>query len=252
MFNTDGLVIKSNKYGESYRIIYVLTPEKGIITASSRISGKINSESSSGTQLFSYSSFSFNKRKDRYYVSSAKSLHIFYELRKNLEKLSLAEYFSELLLECRNDRKNEEIFRLSLNTLYFLEKGTRQSPELLKSVFELRLLSLNGFTPDVLACRACGKYIPENPVFLIRGGCFYCAEHLPPENERQGDRLFLISKNTLHAIRYIVLSDLNKIFSFRVSLETEKELGKFSEEFARWQLSRKFPALEFYKSIKSR
>ena len=44
----------------------------------------------------------------------------------------------------------DEIMRLTLNTLYFLDKGDRDD-ELLKSIFEFRLLCEAGLRPALLA-----------------------------------------------------------------------------------------------------
>jgi DNA repair protein RecO (recombination protein O) len=58
-----------------------------------------------------------------------------------------------------------------------------------------------------------------------------------------------ISKTVLHAMRYIALSDFNKLFNFKISVKTQKELNAVTEKYILCQLNRSFKTLEFYKSL---
>jgi DNA repair protein RecO (recombination protein O) len=246
-----GLVIRENIQGESNKIINIFTKKYGVICATAQGARKPNGKNTSGCQLFSYAEFSIEKTKGWYYVKSVQPVHIFYSLRNSLEKISLASYFMQIIYECIMENQNSgDTLRLILNTLHYLENDKR-SPMLLKSIFELRFLCEIGLMPDLLACHMCGEYLPENPVFLISKGIFYCDDCLkkePPVNYNQDD-IFPVSKSLLHVIRFIALSDFEKIFSFKISKESEERLNLFCERYMYSQLQRDFSALKFYKSI---
>ena len=68
--------------------------------------------------------------------------------------------------------------RLMLNTLHYLENGSREEG-LLKPIFELRLMTELGMMPDLLMCRTCGEFLPngsispwKRAVFHVRNAVF--------------------------------------------------------------------------------
>ena len=55
-----------------------------------------NSRRHAATQLLSYSQFQIYKGKDKYIINDAQPEHVFFGLRSDIERLSLAQYFCEL------------------------------------------------------------------------------------------------------------------------------------------------------------
>ena len=123
MLTIEGIVIKERSVGEQDKFIDVLTAKEGVIEISVKGAKKINSQSGSSAQLFAYSRFCIQLRKQRYYLNSAEPICIFYNLRTDIKKLSLAAYFADIV-SYTIDRQNEygEVLRLLLNTLHYLEK----------------------------------------------------------------------------------------------------------------------------------
>lgn len=248
MLVCNGLVVRETTQGENNKILSILTKEKGVITATVRGAKKINSKNGGGSQLFSYATFSIEESKGWKYIRGTEPITIFYNLRNDLKKLSLASYFMQMIYECiMENQDSKEILRLTLNTLHFLQDGSR-SPELLKSIFEMRFLSEIGLMPDLVACQLCAEYMPEKPVFLLDKGMFFCDECLDKVTYDRS-KAVKIPKVILHTLRYICLSDMDKIFSFKLSEKCEEILGKLSEDYMYERLQRNFSSLEFYKTI---
>lgn len=247
MMIIEGIVLKERPVGEQDRFVDVLTKEKGIIELSVKGARKINGKAGSSTQLFAFSRFCCDKRKDRFCLNSAEPIHIFYDLRNSLSALSLASYFSEVLRYCISERTDSgNVLRLTLNTLHCLEKGLR-SEQLLKSIFELRLMSEIGYMPDVLACRGCGVFEPEELFFSAEDGGFYCSDCF----EDNGGRWTKMRLPELSAIRHIVLADFDRLFNFRVSDRAGDKLAAFTEDYLLTHLERTFKTLDFYKSMQN-
>lgn len=82
-----------------------------------------------------------------------------------MEALSLALYFAQLMAELAPELDDAEPYlRLILNTLHLLSSGKR--PQLqLKAIFEMRLLSIAGYMPNLVACETCGAF-ESDPMFL--------------------------------------------------------------------------------------
>ena len=139
------------------KLLTLLSSDQGLMTAVVKNPGSGKSRVSAACEMLAYSEFCLFSGRTRYIIDSAELLNNFYSLRNSLTGLSLAAYLAELTKFVMPQKENaEEILRLLLNTLYLLEKGEK-SERLLKAVYELRLMCLSGFQPDVDGCAGCGK-----------------------------------------------------------------------------------------------
>ena len=116
-----GLVLAERSAGEQGKFIDVLTEHNTVQEIYVRGAKKNSSAGLSATQLFSYATFSVQKRRNQWYLDSAEPIRIFYRLRESLSRLSLAMYFGELIrLSVREHQTPEEncfVMRLMLSTL---------------------------------------------------------------------------------------------------------------------------------------
>ncbi len=248
MITVEGIVLKERSVGEQDKFIDILTKESGVLEISVKGAKKINGKSGSSTQLFAYSRFCVQQRKDRYYLNSAEPIHIFYDLRSSLSKISLASYFADVLRSCiEQQTQNSDIMRLFLNTLHYLEKDLR-TEKLLKCIFELRIMSEIGYMPAVVACRECGCYEPEELFFSIGDGGFFCSDCFDGDISRD---FFKIKLPVLNAVRHIVLADFDRLFNFRVSDSVMERLSVITESYLKAHLERGYQTLDFYKSLDS-
>lgn len=247
MMIIEGIVLKERPVGEQDKFVDILTKEKGILEISIKGARKINGKSGSSTQLFAYSKFCCDKRVDRLYLNSAEPIHIFYDLRNSLTSLSLASYFSEVLRYCISERADSgNVLRLTLNTLHCLEKGIR-SEQLLKSIFELRLMSEIGYMPDVLACHECGVFEPPELYFSVEDGGFFCSDCFDDD----GTRWTKMKLPELSAIRHIVFADFDRLYNFRLSDRAGDKLASFTEDYLLTHLEKNFKTLDFYRSVQN-
>ena len=246
LITTVGVVIREKQIGDNDKFIDVLTKDYGIIEISVKGAKKITSKNSSATQLFAYSKFCAQKRGDKYYLNSSEPIHIFYDLRLNIEKISLAAYFAEIIqFAITSEEPSDEIIRLLLNTLHFLSASER-SYEFLKSIFELRLMAEIGMMPDIVACHECSVYSTEKMFLVMNDGIILCENCF---DGAQSSEVVSLTSSLLHAIRYIVLTEFDKLWSFKISSETQKKLSYIAENYLLTHLDRNFKTLDFYKSI---
>lgn len=249
MIITEGIVIKERSVGEQDKFIDILTKEYGVVEAAVKGARKINGKSGSSTQLFAYSRFCLQLRKERYYLNSAEPICIFYNLRTGLKKLSLASYFAEVVnysIERQSD--NGEILRLMLNTLHYLENDLRPL-DFLKSLFEIRLCTEIGIMPDIICCCECGAFESDKIIMKINDGNFCCHECCNQLADGSYPEDYILSeKALLHAVRHIVLSDFNKLYNFRVSDNIQSQLSEYAEKYLITHLEHNFKTLDFYKT----
>jgi DNA repair protein RecO (recombination protein O) len=241
---TEGLVILEKSVGESDRLVTVLTRRAGVVRAFAQQANKMKNSKLSATQLFSYSRFAIFKGRDKYIIDDAQSIEVFFDLRRNMERLSLAQYFCELAgALAPQEAEAGDFLRLMLNSLHFLCKGTRP-PLLLKAIVEMRMLSLAGYMPNLICCAGCSCYEADEMYFLPRSGVLYCG-NCP----RPSEPAVRLSRGALTGLRHTVYADFEKLFSFSLSPQGLKELSQASEQYVIETLQRSFNTLDFYHQI---
>lgn len=239
-----GLVVSEKRVGEGDRLVTVLTGEKGVLRAFVRQSKRAGGGRLSATRLFTYSRFSIFEGRDSYIIDDAQPIEVFFGLREDIGRLSLAQYFCELAaVLAPQDAEAGDFLRLLLNAMYFLCKGTRTNA-VLKAIVEMRMMSLAGYMPDLVCCAECGCYEAETMFLLPRSGKILCGGCYRPQGS--GEPALLLHRGAMTALRHTIYADFDKLFSFRVSREAERELSAASEHYVLETLQRGFPTLDFY------
>lgn len=239
---TKGLVIKEQTIGESDRLVTLLTADFGLVKAFVRRAKQLKSRLNSATTLFAYCDFSLYKSKDAFVVDDAVPIEVFFNLRQDIDRLTLAQYFAQLAYELSaEEQPQEELLRLILNSLHLLCKGEKSIAQI-KAVFEFRALCLGGYMPSVLACDHCGTYETPLMYFDTMEGKIYC-ENCPKTGAVP------VPKNVITAIRFICLTEPTKIFSFSLSDENIALLESVAEKYTVSRIQHRLSALEFFKGL---
>ena len=244
-FKTKGLILKQQNIGERDKLVWALTESHGILRAFARGAKNIKSPKCAGTGLLSYSDLTFFEGRDSYSVDEAVSLSQFVGLRSDIENMSLAQYFCELCLHlCPTGQEAQEHLRLILNSLYLLSEHKRP-PLQVKVCFEMRLIALTGYLPDLVMCADCGVYESPEMVFVPHTGKLYCAACA----DKSGVQGFRLPIAAITALRHTVYADFEKLFSFELKEELLGPLSLASERYIACMTQRDFPTLQFYKQI---
>lgn len=239
-----GLIVRVTNYNDHDALLTVITHSHGKLTVKARGLRRKNSPLTAPCQLLAYSEFVLFEYKGHYTINEAKTIELFHDLRKDLQKLSLATYFAQVSeVISQEDQPSPELLSLALNSMFALSK--LQVPELLiKAVFELRIACIAGYTPDLMGCSYCGNATPD--LFNASYGHLQCAAC----NRDFGDGIRMpVSAGVLDAMRYICSCDAKQLFVFSVGPATLKNLSQVTETYLALQLEQGFSALDFYKSI---
>lgn len=243
--NTDGLILKEQNIGENDKLVTVLTRHNGLVRAFVRGAKSMKNRKNSATGMLCFSKLSFYKSKDSYIIDEAEPIETFFGLRSDLEKLALAQYFSELALTLVQENESDsEYLRLILNSLHFLSKGTRPDKQI-KAITELRAMCIAGYMPNLIACEHCGEYETDTMYFDIERGLLYCENCISPS------ALFCLDKGMVRALRHIAFSDFDKIYSFSIEDSALSELSYITEKYLCSKLQKNFKTLDFYKEIQN-
>ena len=246
-----GMVLVSMPVGDYDRRLTILTKERGKISAFAKGSRKPTSPLLGCSQPFSFGEFILYEGKSSYNVVSAEISNYFAELREDVESIYYAMYFCEF--SCFMTKENLEAgepLKLLYMTLRALSKPVLHK-KLVRRIFELRFMAVNGEMPQVESCVLCGKKEmlkePKGWFSPSEGGicCEECrrkrmqerlgmegaAGHGPagkymPENDG-----IWIGTSTIYTMQYILATPLEKLFTFTVSDEVLSELCEVMDQF---------------------
>ncbi|NCB51585.1 MAG: DNA repair protein RecO [Clostridia bacterium] len=243
MFKTTrGLILREVDYKEADKILTVLTEDEGKKTIKARGARRTKSKLAAASQFLTFSDMTIFVHKDMWTINEAVAVEQFGGLRSDIVSLALASYFAEVLEAVTDeDYPDPAVLHLGLNSLYALSEGLHPE-KLVKAAFELRLMCLSGYEPDLSACTACGGteldsvYIkPESCEIL----CGDCRDEMSVE----------VSCAVLRAMRHIISAEAKKIFSFELDGESLKQLSSICEKYLLNQLDRPFGSLDYYKKM---
>ena len=255
LINARGLVIRTVDIKESDRLITVFTEELGAVTALARGARSLKSRKMSATMQFCYSDFVFYQHGDRCEVKEVSLIESFFDIRKSIEALALANYIAEVLSDVTVAEADRELLRLSLNSLFAISTG-KYSVEKVKAVFEIRAASILGFMPEVLQCGSCEERYGDF-YFDIMGGAIQCSvcrakaqrSGIESPDPHESRIIAVLSEGAKIAMGYAIHSPIEKVFSFNISDDDMHLFSKATELYLLNQLGHGFKTLDFYKEV---
>ena len=245
MFKTvNALVLREVRYKEADRILTLLTDTEGKITAKARGALRKSSRTAAATQQLTYSEMTLFENKGRWTVNEAVVREGFKGLRGEMERLALGAYFAECMEAFGvEDQPEPALLQLGLNCLYALSRGL-YPPEHIKAAFELRLMCLSGYAPELSCCAVCGKE-PEQPVLSLDHGRLCCRTCSSGMGERAE-----LGADALAAMRYIASAPAKQILRFSLGEDALLRLSDAAERYLLRHAERGFSTLDYWKNIR--
>lgn len=242
-----GMVLAVTSIGEYDRRVVILCRERGKIAVFARGARKPNSAFVGVTSPFSFGEFVVYEGRTSYTLVSASISNYFQELRTDVEGAYYGFYFMDLANYYAREANDEtQMLKLLYQTLRAV--GNPRLPNrLIRYIYELKTLCINGEAPQVFECICCGNR-GQDYVFSVKKGGVVC-----PECRSSGDRRITdgraILPSTLYTIQYIVSSSIEKLYTFLVKEEVLEELGQTVGEYLNEYLGKHFRSLEILETI---
>jgi len=124
LIEVEGFILKETPYGESSKIINVLTKEKGLIGIMCKGAKSMKSPFRSSTQAFTYGAFSLYYKEDKLSnLSSVDIINPLKNIRSDLTKISYVTYLSELTAQVIKESGSSNIYEDFINTILKIEQG---------------------------------------------------------------------------------------------------------------------------------
>jgi DNA repair protein RecO (recombination protein O) len=156
---TQGIVLRSLRYGEADRILHLYTPDRGRIGAIAK--GVRRAKSRFGGRLepfFKLDMVLYQGRSDLFTVTSVETLAAHPRLREHGGALEGAARACEAVARVFDDGDpHSGVYHLLGNELALLDREPARAGRANSLAFRLKLLLAAGFAPQLAACASCGE-----------------------------------------------------------------------------------------------
>jgi DNA repair protein RecO (recombination protein O) len=155
-YKATGINLKAQAFGESDRLVTILTKEYGLIKAIAPGARKHNSSLGGRSAMFVVNEVLIAKGRSLDKITQANTVKSYPGLAKNLGKLAASQYLAEIVLcQALSENPQFELYELLNEHLARLEsveghKSAKILALLSHGIFQF--LALAGFTPQVEAC----------------------------------------------------------------------------------------------------
>lgn len=232
-----GMVLTVMPISDYDKRITLLTKERGKITAFARGARRPNSQLLAATNPFSFGTFELFEGRNSYNLKRASIHSYFREMAMDIEAVYIGTYFLEFAeYYCQENNDEKEMLKLLYQSLRALESPAYPN-SLVRIIFELKAMSINGEGPEVFSCIHCHSRENLISFSVRRGGCF-C------ESCRKDAHAKRILDSTRYTMQYIISTPVNKLFSFNVSQEVLEELKQLMKEYMQYYVHHTFKSLE--------
>jgi DNA repair protein RecO (recombination protein O) len=156
---TEGIVLRSIRYGEADRILHMYTPQQGRVSAIAK--GVRKARSRFGGRLepfFRLNLVLYEGRSDLLTVTSAETVAAHPRLREHGGALDGAARACDAVARIFDDGDpHAGVYHLLANELALLDQTPAKAGRANSLAFRLKLLLAAGFAPQLAGCAACGE-----------------------------------------------------------------------------------------------
>lgn len=231
-----GITLSVYPIGENDRRLTILTKERGKIQVFARGCRRPTHPLFGVTAPLIYCEYMITEGRRYDYLNSAVCKDYFKEIKKDLEDIYYSTYFAEVVSYFTMEGQDA---RDVLNLLYVTFAAMRKkllSNQVIRRIFELKIMQFNGIGMGVTSCLNCGRE-DHLSVLSLRDGGVYCSDC-----GRQIHDGRPIDWRVRKALWYISVVPLSRLYAFSMEEEVFTELSWIVKQFMRLHLEHTFPA----------
>ena len=234
-----GMVLSEMAIGEFDKRVVILTKERGKLSAFAKGARRPTSQLSGVTAPCTFGTFYIYEGRTSNTIRNAEISNYFSELRMDLEAIYHAFFFLEFADYYTKEANDErEMLKLLYQTMRILTKKTIPY-SLIRYIFELKAVTINGEGPQVFQCTTCGD--KERPAyFSVKQGGLVCEECVGGVIDA-----VKLHTSTLYAMQFVVSSPIEKLYTFNLTEEVREEFGRIMARYIEIYIDKTFKSLEF-------
>jgi DNA repair protein RecO (recombination protein O) len=233
-YRAEAIVLKTIDFGETDRILTLLTRHFGKVSVVAKGIRKPTSRLAGHAEPLTHATYQLARGRNLDVLTGAESRALYRALREDLHGIAAGWYIAELADRFALERSpSAPLFDLVESALRHLAAG--YAPALVCRWFDLHLLDRTGFRPELGRCIQCGGSPAEvTNAWIVDAGGLVCATCAPTDT--QGPRA--LSVRALKSLRYLLVSNFDGASLLRVDDTLAAELERHLRSFLQYVLDR--------------
>ena len=248
-YRTQAIILSRRDFGESDRLLTLYTPLRGKVRAIAKGARKPSAKISGHVELFARSDCLIHRGRNLDILAQAELVDAYRGLREDLGRGAYANYVAELLDRFTADEDDDsgDVFLLLHQTLSRIADS--DDPRLAARYFELRLLDLAGFRPELQECVvARSDLLPEAQFFSHEEGGVVSRAAAPQVTSRLAE----IDFDTLKLLRHLQRSSESYagVSSLRITPDQHQGAERIMLGYTAHLLERKLESVDFIQRLR--
>ncbi|MDR3576632.1 MAG: DNA repair protein RecO [Anaerolineaceae bacterium] len=172
--NVEAVVLRHSNWDEADRLLVMYTRQQGKLRAIAKGARRLRSRKAGHLEPFTCVKLMLARGRDLWIVTQAETVEAYLPLREDIIRTGHAAYVLELIDRFTYEEgENHQLYQLLVDTLHHLTDEEDVFSAL--RYFEIHLLDLLGFRPQLFNCVKCGQEIkPEAQYFSALLGGVLC------------------------------------------------------------------------------
>lgn len=245
-FRTQAIILKRRDFGEADRILTIFTPERGKLDVIAKGARKPTSTKTGHVELFTRTDMLIHKGRDLDIVAQAEMNRPYMGVREDLVRGAYASYVAELLDRFTGEADEDyvDLFALMDETLNRL--CTENEPRLAVRYYEIQLLDLVGFRPELTECVVSREPVePEDQFFSYPLGGV-----VKPGYAHDGMGVIPINMTTLKLLRHMQRSPFSHVKTLNLHGAIHDDSERILLGYITFLLERRLQSVDFIRRIR--
>jgi DNA repair protein RecO (recombination protein O) len=241
----EAVVLRHIDWGEADRLLWLFTREMGKVRVVAKGVRKLHSRKAGHLEPFTRAKLMLARGREMMIVTQAEAQDTLPLLREDLLRMGYASYVVELLDRFTYEEgQNISMYNLLADTLVRICK--EPDTILVIRYYEMRLLDLLGFRPQLFHCATCENEIqPEDQFFSAAQGGVLC-----PTCGRNAPGARPISMQALKYLRHFQRSSYTDAKRAHPTPELYREMEMLTQHYLTYLLERGLNTPEFLRRVK--
>jgi len=245
VFRTDAIVLRRMDLGEADRLLTLFTPQHGKLRVVAKGVRRPGSKKAGHLEPFTLVNLLLARGRELDIITQAEAVRTFPQIRTDLLRLGLAAYVVELI-----DRFGVQegdslgLFELAADTMDRLDR--EPLPEVALRYFQIRLLDLVGYRPELFRCVSCSNQArPVDQFFSLSEGGLLCPNCGPKRDQARP-----LSLVALKVLRHTQRNSYVQAARPKLSSIVANELDELLESYLSYLLERELNVPGFLRQVR--
>ena len=227
ILETEALILRTYNLAEADKIVVCLTRNAGLVRAVAKGSRRLKNRFGAALEPFTLVSMIYYQKENRELASlrNAEILRSHFNLSCDAETLTGLAYMGDLVLEFSPpNQANEKLFRMLRACVEAIAESPADLPAVLR-YFEVWLLKLEGFLPDIRRCAECHCVFETETVYMGSDLALRCRRCNQGTGSALSQRLHMQLRATEKVGPYVFAQE-----SRGISAKTRREMAELTSQ----------------------